>query len=97
MKVELRAITRNQRIFDNPVMMSSLIPSARNSCSGSADMLLKGSTAMESRSRVPEAAFAGASPPSQRQTRSGPSMFFILISPASMKVTPTLPRIWLWT
>src|SRR5260221_438575 len=50
MKDELRAITRNQRSFDSAVMMSSLMPSEKYSCSGSPLMLLKGSTAMAGRS-----------------------------------------------
>src|SRR6202007_1427597 len=47
---ELRAITKNQRSLDNAVMMSSLIPSEKYSCSASPLMLLKGSTAIAGRS-----------------------------------------------
>src|SRR3954465_3622643 len=50
MKDELRAMTKNQRSFDSAVMMSSLIPSEKYSCSGSSLMLLNGSTAMAGRS-----------------------------------------------
>ena len=42
MNDELRAITRNQRSFDSAVMMSSLMPSEKYSCSGSPLMLTKG-------------------------------------------------------
>ncbi len=50
MNEELRAITKNQRSFDSAVMMSSLMPSEKYSCSGSPLMLVKGSTAMAGRS-----------------------------------------------
>ena len=47
---ELRAITKNHRSLDSAVMMSSLIPSEKYSCSRSPLMLLKGSTAIAGRS-----------------------------------------------
>src|SRR5262245_26306812 len=47
MKLELRAITNSQRKRDNPVMMSSTIPSAKYSCSGSPLRLANGRTAIE--------------------------------------------------
>jgi hypothetical protein len=50
MNEELRAITKNQRSLDSAVMMSSLIPSEKYSCSGSPLILVKGSTAMAGRS-----------------------------------------------
>jgi hypothetical protein len=50
MNEELRAITKNQRSLDSAVMMSSLMPSEKYSCSGSPLMLMKGSTAMAGRS-----------------------------------------------
>ena len=50
MNDELRAITKNQRSFDSAVMMSSLMPSEKYSCSGSPLMLVNGSTAMAGRS-----------------------------------------------
>ena len=50
MNEELRAITKNQRSLDSAVMMSSLMPSEKYSCSGSPLMLVKGSTAMAGRS-----------------------------------------------
>ena len=43
-------MTKNQRSFDSAVMMSSLIPSEKYSCSGSPLMLMKGSTAIAGRS-----------------------------------------------
>ena len=58
MKDELRAITKNQRSFDSAVMMSSLIPSEKYSCSGSPLMLSKASTAMAGRSGIGDAAAA---------------------------------------
>src|SRR5258705_12707766 len=51
MNEELRAITKNQRSFDSAVMMSSLMPSEKYSCSGSPLILVNGSTAMAGRSR----------------------------------------------
>jgi hypothetical protein len=48
----LRDTTKRCRLAASPVMMSSVIPSARNSCSESFDMLAKGSTAMDGLSVV---------------------------------------------
>ncbi len=48
---ELRAITKIERKRDNSVIRSSLMPSAKYSCSGSPLMLAKGSTAIDGRSR----------------------------------------------
>src|ERR1043165_9930053 len=47
MKVELREITSRSRNRDSSVMMSSVRPSAKNSCSGSPLMLSSGSTAID--------------------------------------------------
>jgi hypothetical protein len=63
MKLELRAITNNHLMRDNPVMMSSTIPSTKYSCSGSPLMFWKGKTAIEGSSgsdRVGEDFFAGS-------------------------------------
>ena len=46
-KAELREITSRSRKRDSSVMMSSVRPSAKNSCSGSPLMLANGSTAIE--------------------------------------------------
>jgi hypothetical protein len=43
----LRAITNNHLIRDSPVMMSSTMPSAKYSCSGSPLMFWNGRTAIE--------------------------------------------------
>ena len=43
-------MTKNQRSLDSAVMMSSLMPSEKYSCSGSPLKLTKGSTAMAGRS-----------------------------------------------
>jgi len=45
--VEVRAMTKRPRIRDKVVRMSSVIPSAKNSCSGSALMLANGNTAID--------------------------------------------------
>ena len=50
MKEELRAITKNQRSLDSAVIMSSLMPSEKYSCSVSPLMLMNESTAMAGRS-----------------------------------------------
>src|SRR5262249_2467757 len=59
-KLESRAITNSQRIRDNPAVMSSTIPSAKYSCSGSPLKFLKGSTAIEGLSGRARAALAVA-------------------------------------
>jgi hypothetical protein len=46
-KVELRAMTKSHRMRESAVMISSTIPSAKYSCSGSPLILAKGSTAIE--------------------------------------------------
>jgi hypothetical protein len=43
----LRAITKRPENRDSAVMISSTIPSAKYSCSGSPPMLVKGKTAMD--------------------------------------------------
>jgi len=46
-KLELRAITNNNRDFDRTVMMSSAMPSAKNSCSESPLMFVNAKTAID--------------------------------------------------
>ena len=46
-KEELRAMTKNHGCRDRPVMMSSVRPSAKYSCSGSPLMFWNGKTAIE--------------------------------------------------
>jgi len=46
-KLELRAITNSQRMRDSAVMISSTMPSAKYSCSGSPLRLAKGNTAID--------------------------------------------------
>ena len=50
MNIELRAITNRDLNLDNAVMMSSTMPSAKYSCSGSPLKFWNGSTAIEGRS-----------------------------------------------
>src|ERR1700722_18988754 len=45
MKLELRAMTKSHLIRERPVMMSSTIPSAKYSCSGSPLIFVNGITA----------------------------------------------------
>ena len=75
MKDELRAMTKNQRSFDSAVMMSSLMPSEKYSCSGSPLMLVNGSTAMAGRSGSgnTEGAALLASGPAEASLRSASS------------------------
>src|SRR5690349_5386739 len=47
MNVEFRAITNRAEILERSVIKSSVMPSAKFSCSGSLDMLVKGNTAIE--------------------------------------------------
>jgi hypothetical protein len=46
-KLELRAITNSQWMRDRAVMISSTMPSAKYSCSGSPLMFWNGSTAID--------------------------------------------------
>ena len=46
-KLELRTITKSQRMRDSAVMISSTMPSAKYSCSGSPLRLAKGKTAID--------------------------------------------------
>jgi hypothetical protein len=72
LKVELREITNSSRKRDSWVRMSSVMPSAKNSCSGSPLMLTKGSTAIDglsARSRgVPGRTAAASAADSMRAT-----------------------------
>jgi hypothetical protein len=46
-KLELRSMTKSQRMRDSAVMISSTMPSTKYSCSGSPDMFWNGSTAID--------------------------------------------------
>jgi hypothetical protein len=100
-KLELRAITVRPAIFDKSVMMSSLMPSEKYSCSGSPDMLVNGKTAIDAVSlfgpglaALDRAAVGFTALGCHFQTRIGRSIFLTLISPPSWKRTlirlPTL-------
>src|SRR6516164_3553976 len=90
-KLELRAITVRPAIFDKSVMMSSLIPSEKYSCSGSPDMLVKGKTAIDTAgvgcgvAALDRTAAGIVAPGCHFQTRIGRSIFLTLISPPSWK------------
>ena len=79
MKLELRAMTKSQRMRDSAVMISSTMPSAKYSCSGSPLILAKGSTAIDGLSGSGSAGgLAGAWPhaagqPQSRPDRPGPA------------------------
>jgi hypothetical protein len=100
-KLELRAITVRPAIFDKSVIMSSLTPSEKYSCSGSPDMLVNGKTAIDAAATLASglaaldrAAVAVIAPGCHFQTLIGRSIFLTLISPLSWKRTsirlPTL-------
>jgi hypothetical protein len=61
MKLEFRAMTISQRMRDSAVMISSTMPSAKYSCSGSPLRLTNGSTAIDGREGRGGSAAAGAS------------------------------------
>jgi hypothetical protein len=46
-KLELRAMTKSQRMRESAVMISSTMPSAKYSCSGSPLIFWNGSTAID--------------------------------------------------
>jgi hypothetical protein len=91
-KLELRAMTKKPRYFDRLVMMSSVMPSEKYSCSASPDMFWNASTAIEGlsgsgRACAPSAAgrgmAAGAGWDAQHQILIGRAMFLTVCSPAS--------------
>src|SRR5258708_27665127 len=59
-KLELRAMTNRDFDRDSPVMMSSAMPSAKYSCSGSELRLAKGRIAIEGLSGSARAGFGGS-------------------------------------
>jgi hypothetical protein len=59
-KLELRAMTKGQRMRESAVMISSTMPSAKYSCSGSPLMFWNGSTAIDGLSGRGRAGGAGA-------------------------------------
>ena len=61
----LRAMTNRPEIFDRSVMMSSVMPSEKYSCSGSPLMLLNGSTAIDGFSLATGSALTGAARPAR--------------------------------
>ena len=76
--------------LERSVMMSSVMPSAKYPCSGSPDMLSKGSTAMEGLSgsgsgfdSFSDLRAAGEASAVQRHTLTGLSMFLTSCSPRS--------------
>lgn len=97
---ELRAGTNRPEIFDRSVMMSSVMPSLKYSCSASPLMLTNGKTTTDGVSwRRPDvevdtwpAPFV-IRPEAHRQTRIGRAMFFTRWSPASSNGISILPRI----
>jgi hypothetical protein len=92
---ELRAMTKSERNRESSVMMSSVMPSEKYSCSGSSLMLVKGSTAMDGLSGSASGSarpVAAPKPSIQRHTRTGLAIFLSSCSPASSNVASTLPE-----
>ena len=87
---------------DRSVMMSSVMPSAKYSCSGSPLMLVNGSTAIEG---LPAAARCAAPlprwrlPAGSRRDRPGPAGDVLerLLAQSLEVATSSLPRTWSWT
>jgi hypothetical protein len=85
---EFRAITKIEWNFDSSVMTSSLMPSAKYSCSGSPLMFAKGRTATEGLSRRGTAGWlaAGAGAPTFTSYARSEAMFLTSRSPRSTNV-----------
>src|SRR6266403_1711671 len=98
---EFRAITNKDFNRDKEVMMSSAIPSAKYSCSGSPLMFVNGSTAIEGlsgrggvgRDGGLTAAVSVRLPTAERtaNSRTGRSIFLSSLSPRSSKKNPSFP------
>ncbi|MGC2199463.1 MAG: hypothetical protein WA633_04840 [Stellaceae bacterium] len=95
-------MTKSQRIRLSAVMISSTIPSAKYSCSGSPLILAKGSTAIDGLSGSGKGA-----PPAKYEvsvifspaiftsnTRTGRAIFLTCCSPLSSKAKLSLSRTW---
>src|SRR5215510_8522083 len=70
-KLEFRAITNNHLNRESAVVISSTIPSAKYSCSGSPLMFSNGNTAIEGLSGSASAVFAGVTDCSPRGIQAG--------------------------
>jgi len=81
-KLEVRATTLRPAIFERSVVVSSLIPSEKYSCSGSFDMLFKGSTAIEGRSSAGAVGTSALAPSPHGQARTDRAMVLSRRSPA---------------
>src|SRR5260370_8256351 len=102
-KLELRGMTNRDFDRDSPVMMSSAMPSAKYSCSGSELRLAKGRIAIEGLSGSARAGFGGsiglpadaaaagprASPPSPPNRK--PFRANVFINPLSSPTSPPHP------
>src|ERR1700745_2069093 len=92
-KLELRAITVRPAIFDRSVIMSSLMPSEKYSCSGSPDMLVNGKTAIDAVATLGKGlsfldlVTSGVAPGCHFQIRIGRLIFLTVMSPASWNRT----------
>ena len=98
MKLELRAITKSQRMRESAVTISSTMPSAKYSCSGSALIFANASTAIDGLSGSGSAGTGGAggllaaSEARTRYTRTGRAMFLTCCSPRSSKIKGSRSR-----
>src|SRR5262249_284647 len=92
-KLELRAITVRPAIFDRSVIMSSLMPSEKYSCSGSPDMLVNGKTAIDAVATlgkglsILDLVASDVARGCHFQIRIGRLIFLTVMSPASWKRT----------
>src|SRR6516165_4133125 len=92
-------MTNSQRMRESAVIISSTMPSAKYSCSGSPLILAKGSTAIEglsgngSEEPITEVAVGEVSPPT-RYALIGWAMFFTCCSPRSMASRGSFVPMW---
>ena len=107
MNDELRAITKNQRSLDSAVMMSSLMPSEKYSCSGSPLMLVNGKhrdggpigqrqarrrCRLDRRTRLPAARIRAGCCARTSPTKRKPLRAMVRISLWSLPLSPTALR-----
>ncbi len=98
-------MTKNERMRESVAVIASTTLSAKNSCSGSPDMLSNGRTAIDGLSgnasagltRKIEAAAAPSSAPRTPKARTGCTMFFTACSPWSSNATALRLRCVIWT
>jgi hypothetical protein len=87
-KAELREMTKREEVPERAVVRSSVIPSAKYSCSGSPLMFAKGNTTIEGRSGRAGAS-EGKTPRASSATPSRRGQSAHIASAATITITPT--------